>query len=450
MSKVYDLYIHLLVKQQQSPMISTISKYEPSGFKDDSNPLSMANKVRVMRYRSDKLLLPDTILQHYINQFKHNRQLFILFLRQLTFPILEHELSDQSQIENIIQQIELDSILLYQLNLWSNIFQITHQQLQSLLLFQNISDYLNFLQEFQLNQLQRFQNIDLSNTNADEESAKIEETQIVYVNDMYENHYKPSSKKKLASFTHRNELSESEQNQIIKIIQKKKLSSIRDIFNTIITQFDLKPKIQYTEQNGHWICCIEIKEIQSKQSTQNKSQSLICSQIHIIKQFCPIIFDYIIENSNQNIDQIKSNKGIVNLGLPISKSNKLMPEEDYLKQLPYFYEMIENYIENKNNNQTCSIRKLQNEVITYLIQKYNQFSINKQLLCVASTYELNMTFLENGSLKSIQKTFTTKLRFCNARLIGQQYIINVIGNLILGEKVSKQFDNINQFLLQIQ
>ncbi|CAK87772.1 unnamed protein product (macronuclear) [Paramecium tetraurelia] len=450
MSKVYDLYIHLLVKQQQSPMISTISKYEPSGFKDDSNPLSMANKVRVMRYRSDKLLLPDTILQHYINQFIHNRQLFILFLRQLTSPILEHELSDQQQIENIIQQIELDSILFQQLNLWSNIFQLTHQQLQSLFLFQNMSDYLNFLQEFQLNQLQRFQNIDLSNTKTNEESAKIEETQIVYVNDMYENHYKPSSKKKLASFTHRNELSESEQNQILKIIQKKKLGSIRDIFNTIITQFDLKPKIEFNEQNGQWICCIEIKEIQSKQSTQNKSQSLICSQIHMIKQLCPIVFDYIIENSNQNIDQIKSNKGIINLGLPISKSNKLMPEEDYLKQLPYCYEMIENYIANKNNNETCSIRKLQNEVITYLIQKYNQFAINKQLLSVASTYELNMTFLENDSLQSIQKTFTTKLRFCNARLIGQQYIINVIGNLIFGEEGSKQFDNINQFLLQIQ
>ncbi|CAK76192.1 unnamed protein product (macronuclear) [Paramecium tetraurelia] len=450
MSKVYELYIHLLVKQQHSPMISTISKYEPSGFKDDNNPLCMANKFRVMRYRSEKLLLPDNILQHYINLFRHNRQLFILFLRQLTSPVQEHELSDQQQIENIIQQIELDSILIEQMNLWSNIFQLTQQQLQSFFLCQNMSDYLNFLKEFLSDQLQRFQNIDLSQINLDDDYQKNEQTQIIYVNEMYENHYKPSSKKKLVSFTHKNELSESDQNSIIKIIQKKKLASIRDIYNAIITQFDLQPKIQYTEQNGQWICQIEIKQIQSKQTSQNKSLSLICSQIHVIKQLCPVIFDYILENSNQDIDQIKNNKGNLNLALPTSKNHKLIPQEDYLKQLPYNYELIENYIEHKNSNETCAIRKLQNEVTNYLIQKYNKFSINKQLLSVASTYELTMTFVENGQLKQIQKTFTTKLRFCNARLIGQQYIINVIGNLIFGEERSRQFDNINQFLLQIQ
>ncbi|CAD8155965.1 unnamed protein product [Paramecium octaurelia] len=450
MSKVYELYIHLLVKQQHSPMISTISKYEPSGFKDDNNPLCMANKFRVMRYRSEKLLLPDNILQHYINLFRHNRQLFILFLRSLTSPVQEHELSDQQQIENIIQQIELDSILIEQLNLWSNIFKLTQQQLQSFFLCQNMSDYLNFLKEFLSNQLQRFQNIDLSQINLDDDYQKNEQTQIIYVNEMYENHYKPSSKKKLVSFTHKNELSESDQSSIIKIIQKKKLASIRDIYNAIITQFDLQPKIQYTEQNGQWICQIEIKQILSKQTSQNKSLSLICSQIHVIKQLCPVIFDYIIENSNQDIDQIKNNKGNLNLALPTSKNHKLIPQEDYLKLLPYNYELIENYIEHKNSNETCSIRKLQNEVTNYLIQKYNKFSINKQLLSVASTYELNMTFVENGQQKQIEKIFTTKLRFCNARLIGQQYIINVIGNLIFGEERSRQFDNINQFLLQIQ
>ncbi|CAD8128334.1 unnamed protein product [Paramecium sonneborni] len=61
-----------------------------------------------------------------------------------------------------------------------------------------------------------------------------------------------------------------------------------------------------------------------------------------------------------------------------------------------------------------------------------------------------MTFIENSQQKSIQKTFTTKLRFCNARLIGQQYIINIIGNLIFGEEKTRKFDTINQFLLQVQ
>lgn len=35
-----------------------------------------------------------------------------------------------------------------------------------------------------------------------------------------------------------------------------------------------------------------------------------------------------------------------------------MPKEDFLRLVPYNYELIENYIENKPNTETCAIRKL--------------------------------------------------------------------------------------------
>lgn len=74
-------------------MIAVIDKYDPQGFKGD-NLFSVVEKIRVMRYRSEKLSLEDFLLSKFLDEFKNNRNTFIVFLRRLTSPIMESELID--------------------------------------------------------------------------------------------------------------------------------------------------------------------------------------------------------------------------------------------------------------------------------------------------------------------------------------------------------------------